>query len=162
MYKKILVALGNESSDEPLLEHVCKLARLTGGEVLLLHVADGWAARNFDHLKLAESEEIRADKAYLQEKMEAVRKEGLQAECDLTMGNPPQEILRVSQERGCDLIAMASHGHKAVGDVIYGSTISKVRHNTTIPLLVIYGGKPKSASSSHSHPPMSPAHPEKP
>jgi len=156
MYKKILLALGNESSDAPLIEHICKLARLTGAELLLLHVADGWAARNFDQLKLAESEEIRADKAYLQEKTEALRKEGFHAECELTMGNPPQEILRVSQERGCDLIAMASHGHKAVGDVIYGSTISKVRHNTTIPMLVIYGGKPR-ATSSLSRPPMTPA-----
>jgi len=145
MYKKILVALENKSSDKPLLEHVGKLARMTGGEVLLLHVADGWAARNFEHLKLAESEEIRADKAYLQEKAEALRGEGLRAESLLTMGNPPNEILRVSRERGCDLIAMASHGHKAVGDVFYGSTISKVRHNTTIPLLVIYGGKPRAS-----------------
>ena len=142
MYKKILVTLGNETSDAPLLAHVGKLARLTGGELLLLHVADGWAARNFDHLKLAESEEIRADKAYLQTCADALRAEGLRAEWELTMGNPPHEILRLSQERGCDLIAMASHGHKAVGDVFYGSTISKVRHNTTIPLLVIYGGKP--------------------
>ena len=146
MYKKILVALGNESSDAPLLEHVSKLARMTGGEVLLVHVADGWAARNYKQLKLAESEEIRKDRTYLQEKADALRKEGLRAELELTMGNPPQEILRVSQERGCDLIAMASHGHKAVGDVIYGSTISKVRHNTAIPLLVIYGGKPLNRS----------------
>lgn len=142
MYKKILVAVENASSDEAMLEHVRKLARLTGGEVLLVHVADGWAARNFDQLKLAESEEIRADKEYLQMQAEAFRREGLRTEWELAMGNPPQEILRAAESSGCDLIAMASHGHKAVGDVIYGSTINKVRHNTTIPLLVVFGGKP--------------------
>ncbi len=142
MYKKILVAVENVSSDAPMLEHVRKLARITGGEVLLVHVADGWAARHFDHLKLAESEEIRSDKDYLQQQAEAFRSEGLRVEWELAMGNPPQEILRVAESSGCDLIVMASHGHKAVGDVIFGSTIQKVRHNTTIPMLVIYGGKP--------------------
>ena len=145
MYKKILVALENSSSDGPMVEHVRTLARLTGGEVLLVHVADGWAARNFDQLKLAESEEIRADKAYLQERAEAFRRDGMRAEWLLAMGNPPQEILRAAEANGCDLIVMASHGHRAVGDVVFGSTISKVRHNTTIPLLVIYGGKPGKA-----------------
>jgi len=152
MYKKILVALGNESSDAPLIEHVCKLAHLANAELLLLHVADGWAARNFDQLKLAESEEIRADKTYLQEQATAMQREGLRAEWHLAMGNPPHEIMREAREHGCDLIALATHGHKAVGDVIFGSTIDKVRHNTTIPLLVVYGGKPKAAS--HSRPPM--------
>ena len=142
MYEKILVAVENASSDGPMLGHVRKLARLTGGGVLLVHVADGWAARNFDQLKLAESDEIRADKEYLQKQAEVFRSEGLRAEWELAMGNPPQEILRVAESSGCDLIVMASHGHKAVGDMIYGSTISKVRHNTTIPLLVVYGGKP--------------------
>jgi manganese transport protein len=142
MYNKILVALENSTSDAPLLEHVRKLARLAGAECLLVHVADGWAARNYEQLKLAESEEMRADKAYLREKTEALRNEGLRVEWELAMGNPPEEILRVARERGCDLIALATHGHKVVGDVVYGSTISKVRHNTTIPLLVVYGGKP--------------------
>lgn len=142
MYKKILIALGHMSSDAPLLAHVRELARVSSSAVLLVHVADGWAARNFDQLKLAESEEIKADKAYLQEQTEAFHREGLRAEWLLAMGNPPQEILREAAAQGCDLIGFATHGHKAVGDVIFGSTIEKVRHNTTIPLLIIYGGKP--------------------
>ena len=157
MYKKILAALGNESSDEPLLDHVRQLARMTGGEVLLLHVADGWVARNFDQLKLAESEEIRADKAYLEEQTKMFQRDGLRAEWQLAMGNPPQEIKRVAQEHGCDLIMLATHGHKAVGDVLFGSTIDKLRHNTTIPLLVIYGGKPKPSAHAPARPPTSPA-----
>ena len=153
MYKKILVALGNEKPDAPLLEHAGKLARMTNGELLLLHVADGWAARNYDHLQLAESEEIRADKAYLQNKAGELRAAGLQAGWHLAMGNPPQEIMRVARERACDLIMLATHGHKAVGDVIFGSTIDKVRHNTTIPLLIVYGGKPGIRPAAQAIPP---------
>lgn len=142
MYKKILVALENTSSDLSLLEHVEKLAVLLRSELLLLHVADGWAARNFDQLKLAESEEIKADRAYLAARVADAERQGLRAESMLAMGNPPHEILRAAAENGCDLIALASHGHKAIADVVHGSTIAKVRHNTILPLLVIHGGKP--------------------
>jgi manganese transport protein len=142
MYKKILVALENTSSDRALLAHAGKLASLLGSELILLHVADGWAARNFDQLKLAESEEIKADRAYLAARAAEAAGRGLRAEPVLAMGNPPHEILRVAAEKNCDLIALATHGHKAIADVIHGSTIAKVRHNTTLPLLVVHGGKP--------------------
>ena len=142
MYKKILVALENGPADERLLPHISQLARQVGAELLLLHVADGWAARNFDQLQLAESAEMKADSEYLQDKAVQLRLTGLRVETLLALGNPPTEIMKVAAESGCDLIALASHGHKLIGDLLYGSTIDKVRHNTTIPLLVIsVGGK---------------------
>lgn len=142
MYAKILVALENGPADERLLPHISQLARQVGAELLLLHVADGWAARNFDQLQLAESAEMKADSEYLQDKAVQLRLTGLRVETLLALGNPPTEIMKVAAESGCDLIALASHGHKLIGDLLYGSTIDKVRHNTTIPLLVIsVGGK---------------------
>ena len=137
MYRKILVALENDKADASLLPHVTQLAKLVGAELLLVHVADGWAARNFDQLKLAESEEIKADRAFLESTAAGLRAKGLRVQTELAMGNPPQEIVKTSIAQGCDLIAMTSHGHKLIGDLIYGSTIEKVRHNTTIPLLVV-------------------------
>jgi len=137
MYRKILVALENDKADTSLLPHVAELAKLAGSELLLLHVADGWAARNFDQLKLAESEEIKADRAYLESKASELREKGLRVQTALAMGNPPHEILKVSVAQGCDLIAMTSHGHKLIGDIVHGSTIEKVRHNTSIPLLIV-------------------------
>ena len=59
MYRRILVAVENSPADRTILAHVSELARLTGAELLLVHVADGWAARNFDQLKLRESEEMK-------------------------------------------------------------------------------------------------------
>ncbi len=137
MYRKILVALENDKADASLLPHVAELACVVGAELLLLHVADGWAARNFEQLNLAESEEMKADRGYLEARAGELRGKGLRVQTTLAMGNPPQEILRVSVAEGCDLIAMASHGHKVIGDLVHGSTIAKVRHNTLIPLLVV-------------------------
>ena len=137
MYRKILVALENGEADKRLLPHITQLARQVGAELLLLHVADGWAARNFEQLKLAESAEMKADSEYLKATALAIRADGLQVDTVLALGNPPNEIVKIAASAHCDLIALASHGHKLIGDLIHGSTIDKVRHNTTIPLLVV-------------------------
>lgn len=137
MYTKILVALENGEADERVLPHVGQLARQVGAELLLLHVADGWAARNFEQLKLTESAEMKADHAYLAARAEALRATGLRVTTLLALGNPPNEIARIATESQCDLIALASHGHKLIGDLVHGSTIDKVRHNTTVPLLIV-------------------------
>ncbi len=137
MYRKILVALENGEADKRLLPHISQLARQVGAELLLLHVADGWAARNFEQLKLAESSEMKADGEYLESMAVQLRGDGLRVDTLLALGNPPNEIVKIAAKSGCDLIALASHGHKLIGDIVYGSTIDKVRHNTTIPLLVV-------------------------
>jgi nucleotide-binding universal stress UspA family protein len=140
MYKKILVALENGRADDTLVPHIATLAGTLGAELLLLHVADGWAARNFNNLKLAESEEMRADRDYLEAAATGLRARGLRVTTVLALGNPPTEILRTADAEHCDLIAMTSHGHKLLGDIFLGSTIEKVRHNTTIPILVVRAG----------------------
>jgi len=65
MYKKILVALDNSGTDRAMLPHITDLAKLHGSRLLLLHVADGWAARNYNRFQLADSEEMKDDRAYL-------------------------------------------------------------------------------------------------
>jgi manganese transport protein len=137
MYRKILVALENSRSDQTLLPHVSKLAHQLGSELLLVHVADGWVARNFDQLKLAESQEMKDDRAYLDNTAERLRQEGLKVSTLLALGDPPTEILRATDSQKCDLIAMTSHGHRLIGDFIYGSAIHIVRHKATVPLLIV-------------------------
>ncbi|MCC7008056.1 MAG: universal stress protein [Acidobacteria bacterium] len=137
MYRRILVALEHGRADESLLPHVAQLATLLGSTLLLVHVADGFAARHFDELKLAESEEIKSDRDYLERRAAALRSQGLTVDVRLAMGDPPTEILKVAEADGCDLIAMTTHGHRFLGDLVRGSTISAVRHKSQIPLLLV-------------------------
>ncbi len=140
MYKKILVALENSRADDTLVPHNAEFARRMSSELLLVHVADGWAARNFESLKLAESSEIKEDRAYLEGVAAKLRAGGLTVATELALGNPPTEILKAASAQSCDLIAMTAHGHKLIGDFFLGSTIDKVRHNTAIPILVVRAG----------------------
>ena len=137
MYRKILVALENSSADEALLPHVEKLAKLLGSELLLVHVADGWVARTYDQLKLAESEEMREDRQYLEKAASALRQTGLKVSVHLALGDPPREIVKTADTQKCDLIAMTTHGHRLIGDLLFGSTIHEVRHSTDVPVLLV-------------------------
>src|ERR1700739_1461460 len=117
MYKNILIPLENSVTDRAILEHVRTLVKLTGAKLLLLHVADGWVARNFNQLKLAESEEMKTDRAYLEKLDDQLRGQGFSVDTKLALGNPPDEILKVAESGHCDLIAMSSHGHRFLGDI---------------------------------------------
>ena len=141
MYQKILVALENSQADKSLIPHVAELARRLGSQLLLVHVADGWVARNFDQLKLVESEEMKTDRAYLDQVLNELRGQGLSVSAHLALGDPPREILKTAEKENCDLIAMTSHGHRLLGDLLFGSTIHEVRHKTSIPVLLVRAEK---------------------
>jgi nucleotide-binding universal stress UspA family protein len=137
MYRRILVAVENSGADRTIIDHVSQLAKVTGAELLLVHVADGWAARNFDQLKLRESEEMKADRNYLEQLRTDLIGRGLTVETRLAMGDPATELIRVSQEVGVDLIAMSTHGHRFVKDVLLGATADRVRHEVRVPVLLL-------------------------
>jgi manganese transport protein len=141
MFTKILVALENSSADQSLLPQIVRLARLCGAQLLLVHVADGWVARHFEDMKLRESEEMIRDRAYLDKTAVDLRAQGIATETHLALGEPPQEILKAAESHKCDLIAMTSHGHGIVGDFLFGSTISTVRHRSVIPLFIVKASK---------------------
>jgi nucleotide-binding universal stress UspA family protein len=137
MYRRILVAVENSPADRTIVSHVSELARLTGASLLLVHVADGWAARNFDQLKLRESEEMKTDRDYLDRLQAELEGRGLKVETRLAMGDPADELVKVSEEQGVDLIAMSTHGHRFVKDVLLGATADKVRHLVRVPVLLL-------------------------
>ncbi|PWU11972.1 MAG: universal stress protein [Verrucomicrobia bacterium] len=137
MYKNILIPVENSPADVTILGHVRQLARLTGSRLILLHVATGWVARNYDQLNLAESEEMRDDRAYLESLLQSLQAEGFSCECELARGEPANEIIRVAETRNVDLIAMSTHGHRFLQDLIYGSTADHVRHLVGIPVLLL-------------------------
>ena len=137
MYRRILIAVENSKADATILAHVTKLARLTGAELLLVHVADGWAARNFDQLKLRESEEMQKDRAYLEELSERLKGDGFTVQTQLAMGDPATELIRTAESQNVDLIAMTTHGHRFFADLIHGATADRVRHLVRVPVLLL-------------------------
>jgi len=138
MYHKILVALDTSTSDQELLPAITALATLMQSELLLVHVADGWAARNFEQLNLAESEEMRQDMSYLETTAAKLRADtDLPVSIRLVLGEPPVQLLKVADEEHIDLIALASHGHRLIGDILHGSTIDALRHKATVPLFIV-------------------------
>jgi nucleotide-binding universal stress UspA family protein len=139
MYRRILVPLENSEYDAAILEHVGRLASLCGASLLLVHVADGWVARTWRQLDLRESEEMSRDRAYLEEVAQRLRGDGLDVDAVLAGGDPSVEIVRLAEQEGCDLIAMSTHGHRFISDILYGSVANEVRHRSTIPVLLVRG-----------------------
>ena len=137
MYKTILVPVENGETDQTILKHIRPLARLTKARLMLVHVADGWAARNFEQLKLQESEEMKQDREYLAGLERELRAEGFEVSSVLAMGEPATEIIKLARAEPVELIAMSTHGHRFISDLLYGSTADKVRHGVEIPVLLL-------------------------
>jgi nucleotide-binding universal stress UspA family protein len=140
MYKRILVPVEHSPYDDVVLDHVRKLARACNdASIVLIHVADGWAARNINQLDLRESEEMRSDREYIEGIAESLERDGYRAEAILAGGDPAKEIAACAQRENCDLIAMATHGHRGLSDVLRGSVASELRHISMLPVLMVRG-----------------------
>jgi nucleotide-binding universal stress UspA family protein len=137
MYKHILIPLDNSSSDEAILRHVRPLAKLTGASITLIHVADGFVARNQKGLNLGDSPEMIEDRKYLEKRGAELAAEGFTVDHHLAFGEPADQILSFAEQHDCDLIAMSTHGHRFINDMILGSVASNLRHRTDIPILMV-------------------------
>lgn len=137
VYRRILVAIENSAADQAILTHVGELAALTGASLVLVHVADGWAARHFNDLQLKESEEMKADRAYLETLQQELTTRGLAVETLLATGDPATELIRAAESQSADLVAMSTHGHRFLADVLHGTTADRVRHLVKVPVLML-------------------------
>ena len=137
MYKRILVALENSQTDQVILEHIKKLARSCTASLLFVHVADGWVARNVKQLTLRESQEIQEDREYIERICASFEDDGFEADAVLAAGDPATEIAALADAEGCDLIAMSTHGHRWLNDLLRGATADRVRHGVTVPVLLL-------------------------
>ncbi|MGZ5516527.1 MAG: universal stress protein [Limisphaerales bacterium] len=135
MYKTILVTLDGTPSDQAIIEHVKHLAKLAQSRVVLLHVADGWAARTYG--PDAVSPEITEDTAYLEKIRKEFQSMGISADAELAYGDPGAEIVKWVEKKGCDLVAMSTHGHGFLGDLFLGSASHRVRHSIRVPVLLL-------------------------
>jgi nucleotide-binding universal stress UspA family protein len=137
VYSRILIPLEHSAADAGIIEYVRPLARMCGSTLVFIHVADGWAARNISQLQLRESDEMRDDRAYLEQVAAEVAAEGFQTEAILATGDPGTEIALAATRENCGLIAMATHGHKFFADLWRGSVANEVRHRSLVPVLLV-------------------------
>ncbi len=146
MYTRIMVTLENTATDDTIVGHIRNLARHCGASVVLVHVADGWSARYGQALDMRESEEMREDRAYLERRRAELAAAGIKTDAVLAGGDPAKEIVAAAEREKADLIAMATHGHGFVNDLVRGSVANQVRHLTLVPVLLV-------RASSVEHPP---------
>ena len=137
MYNRILIALEHSPADASIIDHVRRLARLCGSTIVLIHVADGWVARYMSQLDLRESQEMREDRAYLDQLVAQLASEGFTTEAVLATGDPAAEIAAAADREHCSLIAMSTHGHCFLADLWRGSVANEVRHRTLVPVLMV-------------------------
>jgi nucleotide-binding universal stress UspA family protein len=135
MYQTILVTLDATDADRTILDHVRPLAKSFNSKIVLLHVADGWTARTYGDNAI--SKEVDEDRAYLTKIESELKAEGINAESELAYGTPADEIVRWTKAKHCDLIAMSTHGHRFIGDLIHGATAHKVQHQVFVPVLLL-------------------------
>jgi nucleotide-binding universal stress UspA family protein len=135
MYEKILVTLDGTSRDRAIIEHIKQLAKFARSHLVLLHVADGWAARTYG--RDAVSPEIAEDTAYLEKVRAEFQVAGIPTEAELAYGEPVKEIVKWIQQKGCDLVAMSTHGHRFLADLFLGTTASRVQHSISVPVLLL-------------------------
>ena len=137
MYHRILIPLENSATDACILAHVRALGKHCGARLLLIHVADGWAAQHHNELALRESDEMRKDREYLDGQIALLRDAGFDVDAILASGDPAKEISEAAVREDCDLIAMGTHGHKLLADLVYGSVANAVRHMSAVPVLLV-------------------------
>ena len=135
MYKTILVTVDGTPTDRAIIDHVKGLAKMAHSQVALLHVADGWAARTYG--PDAVSPEISEDNTYLEKVRSEFETLGIPAQAELAYGDPAKEIIKWVEQKGCDLVAMSTHGHRFLGDLFLGTTASRVQHRVRVPVLLL-------------------------
>jgi nucleotide-binding universal stress UspA family protein len=135
MYDKILVTLDGTATDRAIIDHIKELAKLTKSRLVLMHVADGWAARTYG--ADAVGPEITQDTAYLKLVRAEMETAGIPAESELAYGEPAAQIVKWVEENGCDLVAMSTHGHGFLGDLFFGTTAVRVQHRISVPVLML-------------------------
>jgi len=135
MYDTILVTLDGTPTDRAIIEHVKKLALQQHSRLVLLHVADGWAARTYG--PDAVSPEIVADLAYLENVRTEFEVAGISAQAEMAYGDSATEIIKWVEQKGCDLVAMSTHGHRFIKDIFLGTTANRVQHSVSVPVLLL-------------------------
>jgi nucleotide-binding universal stress UspA family protein len=135
-YRTILVTLEGTTTDRAIIEHIKPVARVMQSRVVLFHVATGVPAKY--HGQEAGGKEVEEIRSYLRKVQDEFVGDGIPAEVELAYGSDPaREIVQWVLQKGCDLVAMSTHGHQFMADLVLGTTAIKVQHNVSVPVLLL-------------------------
>jgi nucleotide-binding universal stress UspA family protein len=135
LYKTILVTLEGTPTDRAIIEHIIPLAKTMKSRVVLLHVASGVPAKY--HRTDAAGKEVEESRTALERVQAELVAAGIPTEAELAYGDPANEIVKWVQKKGCDLVAMSTHGHQFVADLVLGTTAFRVQHSLSVPVLLL-------------------------
>ncbi len=130
VYKKILVTIDCSPVDDTILRHVAALARQNEAQVCLLHVVH---SHTLDQDRVLREQ----TQACLERCRQTLEAQGIQAHLLIRSGEPDTEILDEIASQDYDLVAMATHGHRFLGDLLFGSVSQSLKHKISVPLLLL-------------------------
>lgn len=138
MYKKILLLLDCSPVDDPIIQHILSLAEIHHSSVHLFHVV---------HAHTLDQERVLSEKTeiFISKTLKMFQDKHIDVTFSIGEGEPAEEVLKKTRSEQWDLIALATHGHKALADFIYGSVSNTLKHKVAIPLLTV-PGKSKSTA----------------
>jgi manganese transport protein len=134
-FTNIGVAIDLGSMDIDVLSYAQSLAQQNNAHLVLMHIVEGVGGQLFG--KDALDNEARDDLEHLEKHAEQLRGSGVEVEAVLGFGRISKEIVRISREKNIDLLIMGGHGHTGLKDLVFGTSVTKVRHSLKIPVLVV-------------------------
>ena len=134
VYERIGIAIDFAENDQAIIQNALKLGG-KDAQYTLIHIVESAAARylgknTLDH---ETQEDVDSLKLY-QEKLVAL---GFKAENEIGFGNAAGEIAKITNTKGLDLLIMGAHGHKGFKDLLFGTTVDKLRHQVKTPILIV-------------------------
>jgi manganese transport protein len=141
VYQRILVPLDHSDLDRLAVGHAAAMAKQYGARVFLLHIEEGVTSLVYG--EESSTAEVQAGEQYLEHVADQLRTQGVSVETAIAHSSfPSKEIVRYAAEIHPDLVIMGAHGHGGIKDLIFGNTINPVRHNLSVPMLIVRPGKP--------------------
>ena len=136
VYHRILVPLDQSELDQAAVAHAVAMAKLHGATLYLMHVEEGVTSQLLG--AIASTAEVEQGAQYFDEILHNIKKQGVPAELTIVHARKPATaIIEKALAVRADLVIMGAHGHRGLKDLVFGTTISDVRHGVKAPLFIV-------------------------
>lgn len=133
-YNEIAVALDFSAADQKTLEHALFIGKKEA-KYFLIHAVETAGAQVMG--SDIQDYETQMDLENLEKYATYLRELGYECYTIIGYGSAKQAIPKLVNEHGVDLLVMGAHGHRALKDLIFGTTVGAVRHAVGIPVLIV-------------------------